>query len=170
MRKIVVVYSSKYGSTKQYAKWIAEEKGADLIQLNKAKIEILLKYDIIVFGGGVYANQLKFKKFIIKNYNVLKDKKVIIFAVGSSPVTDEAIEKIKKANFNSLDFNNISFYLLRGAFDFNNLSPEDKLIMNIFMLKLKSMEKLDCLYFLYSSMAFLVLDIILSISDVYGNI
>lgn len=30
MNKIVVVYKSKYGTSKRYAKWIAEETRADL--------------------------------------------------------------------------------------------------------------------------------------------
>ena len=37
MKKTAVIYGSKYGATKQYATWIAEELGADLINYKDAK-------------------------------------------------------------------------------------------------------------------------------------
>ncbi|WP_366936885.1 flavodoxin domain-containing protein [uncultured Clostridium sp.] len=35
MNNTVVVYKSKYGSTKKYAEWIAEELSSDIIENNK---------------------------------------------------------------------------------------------------------------------------------------
>jgi hypothetical protein len=49
-----VVYRSHYGTTKQYAEWIAEELGADLIERRKANAAVLSGYDCVVYGGGLY--------------------------------------------------------------------------------------------------------------------
>lgn len=39
MSNTVVLYQSKYGTTKKYAEWLAEELSCDLIETKKASIE-----------------------------------------------------------------------------------------------------------------------------------
>ena len=52
MTNIAVVYCSRYGSTKQYAQWLAEDLGADLYDVRRVYKEKLETYDTIVFGGA----------------------------------------------------------------------------------------------------------------------
>ena len=56
--KTIVVYRSKYGSTKAYAEWISEALGCEMIEFKEAKIEQLMKYDTIIYGGGLYAEMI----------------------------------------------------------------------------------------------------------------
>ena len=35
MEKVIVVYKSKYGSTKKYAQWLAEDLSCDLVENKK---------------------------------------------------------------------------------------------------------------------------------------
>lgn len=58
MSKIAVVYKSKYGSSKKYAEWIADELKAELFEHSKIKKDDLLKYDTIIYGGGLYAGSI----------------------------------------------------------------------------------------------------------------
>lgn len=74
MNKIAVVYASKYGSTKQYAQWIAEELSADLFESNKIPINELKEFDTIIYGGGLYAGTIKGINLIIKNLELIKNK------------------------------------------------------------------------------------------------
>ncbi|WP_253199588.1 flavodoxin domain-containing protein [Clostridium gasigenes] len=55
MSKSVIVYKSKYGSTKVYAQWIAKKLEADIYEVNEVKVDKLLDYNNIIFGGGLYA-------------------------------------------------------------------------------------------------------------------
>ena len=55
MKKTAVVYGSVYGSTKQYAQWIADALSADLYENKSLDISVLDPYDIIIYGGGLYA-------------------------------------------------------------------------------------------------------------------
>ena len=55
MNKVAVVYRSKSGYTEKYAKWIAKAVGADLLKGEKTKVDDLLNYETIVYGGGLYA-------------------------------------------------------------------------------------------------------------------
>ena len=87
---VAVVYYSKYGTTEQYARWISEETGADLLDARKCKIRDLSGYDTIVYGGGIYAGGIKGIELITKNWSgALEGKKVLVFAVGIT-VEDEA--------------------------------------------------------------------------------
>ena len=42
--KGIILYTSKYGSTKRYAEWLAEETGFDCVEAKKAKIEDVKQY------------------------------------------------------------------------------------------------------------------------------
>lgn len=82
----VVVYKSKYGSTKAYAQWIAEELGCEAVEMKKVKIDNLMKYDKIVYGGGLYAEMIAGIALITKNFDKLADKKIAIFSTGITPL------------------------------------------------------------------------------------
>ena len=71
--KTIVVYKTKYGSTKAYAEWISEELGADVIDVKDADINKLSEYDAIVYGGGLYAEVINGVSIITKNLDKLKD-------------------------------------------------------------------------------------------------
>ena len=63
----IILYQSKYGATKKYAEWLKEETGFECIETKKVKIDALLKYDVIVLGGGVYASGIAGLNFLKKN-------------------------------------------------------------------------------------------------------
>lgn len=82
----IVIYKSKYGSTKQYAKWIAEELGCEAVNAKNIKPQDLLKYDTIVYGGGLYAEVIAGVTLITKNIESLKSKKIAVFSTGITPL------------------------------------------------------------------------------------
>ena len=59
--KTIVIYNSKTGFTKRYAEWIAEETGADCMELsavNKKNLSALPAYEAVVFGGWACAGSI----------------------------------------------------------------------------------------------------------------
>lgn len=110
----IVVYKSKYGSTKQYALWIAEAIGCEAVDAKKIKADYLEKYDNIIYGGGLYAEVISGVNLITKNMDRLKDKKIAVFSTGITPLDcrdyydklvieknfkPEMLDKIKVFNF-----------------------------------------------------------------------
>ena len=110
----IVVYRSKYGSTKKYAEWISKELSCEMIEFKEAKIENLIKYDTIIYGGGLYAEVINGVYLLTKNFDKLKDKKIVVYSTGITPLkyreyydklvieknfTPEMMEKIKVFNF-----------------------------------------------------------------------
>jgi menaquinone-dependent protoporphyrinogen IX oxidase len=139
--KTIVIYKSKTGFVKKYAEWIAEELLADIFEVSKVNINMLTEYDTIIFGGSLYAVGINGVKFITKNINRLKGKKVIVFASGASPAREEAIKEVVNNNFTSDQQKQIKFFYLRGGFNYNKLSPFDKALMILLKWKIKLKKK-----------------------------
>jgi len=142
---IVVVYNSKYGSTRRYAEWIAAATQADLLESSKAGLEDLLRYQAIVYGGSLHAVGIKGVKLITGNFGKLKDKRLIVFCVGASPAQPEAVRKVREHNFTREQQERIGFFFLRGAFNYDKLSAGDKILMGMLKasLKMRKEEDLD---------------------------
>lgn len=133
-KKTVVIYGSKYGSAKKYAEWIAEELAADLVEFTEISADEMAEYETIIFGGALYAVGILGFELIKKNFERIKDKKVIVFSVGASPSRPEAVAHIIKHNFTDEIKAKVTHFHLRGGFDYNKLNFLHKLLM-FFMRK-----------------------------------
>ncbi|CCQ94571.1 conserved hypothetical protein [[Clostridium] ultunense Esp] len=131
MDKIAVVYKSRYGSTKKYAQWIAEDAKADLYECSQMDINKLMEYDTIIYGGGLYASRIAGVSIITKNYNILKDKRIIVFTVGLAGTENKEIfTPIIEKNFPSEELReSIKFFHLRGGIDYKKLGIVHKSMM-----------------------------------------
>lgn len=83
----IVIYKSKYGATKKYAEWIAEALSCEMVEAKNVKAADLLKYDTIIYGGGLYAEVINGVTLITKNFDMLKDKKLIVFTTAITPLS-----------------------------------------------------------------------------------
>lgn len=141
--KIAVVYRSKSGYTRKYAVWLAEDLNCDLLEADKTSISDLLNYQTIIYGGGLYAIHVNGFKLITSNYEKLKDKNILVFAVGSSPSREESVQEIRKANIPEALTDKIKLFYLRGGFDYSKLNHMNKFLMNLLKTKLKSIKDPD---------------------------
>lgn len=125
MSKGVILYQSKYGSTKKYADWLSEKTGYDCIETKKARVNDLKDYDVIILGGGVYASGILGFQFLKKNIAALKDKKIAVFAVGASPYDEKAIMQSRELNFKD-ELSKIPLFYCRGAWNEDKMSFGDR--------------------------------------------
>ena len=132
----VVIYKSKYGSTKQYAGWIAEELGADLKNADDVKLQDLLPYDTIIYGAGVYIGCIAGIALISDNYEQLKDKKIIVFTVALTDLADKKkYEDLLTKNYSWKMMDTIQTFHLRGALDYKKIGIGNKLMMKRLKIK-----------------------------------
>ena len=121
----IVIYKTKYGSTKQYAKWIAEDLGCDAVDAKNVKVDDLLCYDTIIYGGGLYAEIINGVSLITRNIDKLGDKKIIVYTTGITPrdvrayYDGEVIEK----NFKKGVPENIKIFNFEGKMIQKELTP-----------------------------------------------
>ncbi|MCL1913279.1 MAG: flavodoxin domain-containing protein [Eubacteriaceae bacterium] len=124
---ILVVYKSKYGSTKKYAEWISQELEADLVEAKTATPGMLKKYDIVIYGGGLYAGGISGVKLVTKN----PCQNLIIFTVGLGDPKTSDYSEILKLNFTPEFQENLKLFHLRGDIDYSKLSLLHKMMMAV---------------------------------------
>ena len=123
--KGIILYSSRYGSTKRYAGLLAEETGFDCLETKKASIDDVCQYDTVILGGNVYASGIAGLSFLKKHIARLQGKKVIVFCVGASPYEEKAFQQIVAHNLKD-SLAGLPCFYCRGAWDFERMSLVDK--------------------------------------------
>lgn len=135
--KSAVIYKSHYGATETYAKWLAEDLGADLLQADRVKPADLQQYDTIVYGGGLYAGGVNGIALLVKNIESIKDKVIYLFTVGAADVNDpENVKGICSALEQKLPpalLQNAHIYHLRGGMCCSKMSFIHRTMMNMMM-------------------------------------
>lgn len=136
MKKTVVVFDSKYGATKKYAQWIAEELACDVIERKNVRSRDLQQYETIVFGGGLYAEHVRGIDFLKKNSELLKNKKLVLFTCGlADPKDKKSMDEIKQSIEKTLtpQTQTMKLFHLRGAIDYAKLTIGHKMMMYLFL-------------------------------------
>ena len=121
---IIVLYKSEYGFTKKYAEWIAEELTCGCAEVSSFDFDT--DYKTIIFGGGLYAGKINGIKTLIRNYDKIKDKKLIVFTVGVADVDDtENVKNIVSSARKQIPeemFSKIKLFHFRGGMNYKKMS------------------------------------------------
>lgn len=143
--KTLIIYTSKTGFAEKYARWILQEVDASIIIGKQADISMIKGYDTIIYIGGVYVGKINGVSKITKNYKDLKDKKIIIVAVGAMGISENAKGEILKNNLPEDMQKSVDFFLLRGGLDYSKMGKLNRFAMNLLVkiLKRKGEESLS---------------------------
>ena len=141
--KGIILYTSKYGATKRYAEWIAEETGFDCIETKKAKIDEVKQYDTIIFGGGIYASGIAGLSFLKKNIGQLQGKKIIVFCDGASPYDEKAFQQIVSHNLKD-SLSGLPCFYCRGGWDMDAMSLIDRNLCKMLQKAVAKKNPEDC--------------------------
>lgn len=139
-KKVLVVYSSKRGSTRQYAEWIAEDLGeictCDLTDFAGINEYNLQEYDFIVYGGWIRGSGIvdfdNFRKIIKRDMSLLD--RMIVFGVGVANETPENYMQVWSLNLGKIDPRNVhraTLYILAGAYDPEKITGMDNMLMKV---------------------------------------
>jgi menaquinone-dependent protoporphyrinogen IX oxidase len=130
LNKFIVLYKSKYGAAKRYALWLAEALGCPAIETKQAKISDVEQFDTIILGGGIYAGGIAGISFLKKNYERLKNKSLLVYAVGASPFSEDGVAQLRNRHFRG-DLQKIPLFYLRGAWNETKMSWSDRTLCAI---------------------------------------
>ena len=148
--KTIVIYTSKYGSAKQYAEWIAEALSCEAKEAKTVKRAELDDYDTIIYGGGVHAGGIEgwdsFRKnlkkyldmpyfnaidkegnFVEANYHPLKN--VCCFAVGINVQNFNGRAELRNVNFDKKYLKPVTCFYLDGRYRPEEIKGADGLLM-----------------------------------------
>lgn len=116
-KKIAVIYQSHYGTTKKYAEWIAEELEVELVKRKDAHPSLLGKYDLVIYGGGLYAGGILGVDLVAKN----PCKSLVLFTVGLADPTVTDYSAILNKSFPQGFLQKTKLFHLRGGIDYGKL-------------------------------------------------
>ncbi len=123
-KKAIVIYTSKRGSTKQYAEWIAEDLGCEAVAFSDPRMK-----EINLRGSGI----VDFDKF----GKLLDDElmqKLIVFGVGMADETADNYAQVWGYSIGKLDPKNENrsiLYILGGKYDPASVQGMDKFLMKV---------------------------------------
>jgi len=132
VKKIAVIYKSKHGTTKRYAEWIAEELEAQLFEASNIRPSQLMSYDVVIYGGGLYAGGIIGVKLVTEN----ACKSLVVFTVGLANPDSTDYSGILQKNFTQELLQKIKVFHLRGGIDYKKLGLVHKAMMAL-LVKLK---------------------------------
>jgi hypothetical protein len=96
--KTAIAYKSFLGTTRQYAMWLHESVESDVFKANDTNLSRMAEYDLIVLCSGTYMGWIRMASYLKRNWEVLRNKKVILLVTGIAPPEDpesrKAFEKI----------------------------------------------------------------------------
>ena len=132
-KKIVVIYKSKYGSSKRYAGWIALKLDADLYEIDDIHPKALNDYDTIIYGSGIYSGCMNSLKFIYRNFERIKDKEIIIFGVGLKS-NNNMVDVLEK-HLSEEMISKVKMFSFVGGINHDTISKYDKFLLYIYKYK-----------------------------------
>lgn len=129
--KGIVVYESKYGSTKAYAEEIGRETGFDVLTPKQVKKHQLEDSEVVVLGSWIFAGKPVIKKWITKKWAVLKDKKLLLFTTSGAEKDDPELMKAYEANMEPEYRDRLNYFPMGGRFAMDQLTGLDRFFMNL---------------------------------------
>ncbi|MCL2093278.1 MAG: flavodoxin domain-containing protein [Treponema sp.] len=134
MSKTLVIYYSKYGTTKLYAQWIAAELQADLLPLQRVSQRKLSSYGTIVLGSAIYGGTIKGTETLFKNQKEAAKKHLVLFTCGIADVSDpssmEEVNTMVKEKIPPSLVSQVPIYNFQGGINYKKLSFVHKLMMD----------------------------------------
>ena len=129
--KILIIYQSKYGSTKQYAEWIQQNTGGDLINIENGDKPDLASYDTIIIGSSVRIGNIVIAPFIRDHWSVMKGKNVILFTTSGTPPRHPKLQSIYEKSLPEEIRKEIKYFPLHGRISVEDLTLFDQFLMAV---------------------------------------
>ncbi|MBC1954991.1 flavodoxin domain-containing protein [Listeria welshimeri] len=141
----IIIYSSQYGTSKQYATEISNKKTIPMYSVESIP-ESMLKADEIIYVGSIYMGKvLGFDKFS-KQYNALSSKLIVVSTGMYNPKRKTNMDNIElavKANLQKTNFLLKDIFYLKGKLDTQHLRFKHKILINTLYKSAKRKKECD---------------------------
>ena len=129
---VLVTYKSKTEFTKWYAEIIAKGLEADLAEFSEVTAEKMSGYDVIVYGGGLYAGRVNGFKKAKEMFATSTAKKLVVFATGATPnVVTDKVDEVWQTNLTEEERATIPHFYMQSGLCYEKMSFADKTIMKM---------------------------------------
>lgn len=127
--KGAIFFSSKYGSTAQYANWIGEATGLQVFDVKNAGGDPS-KYDFLILGSPIIYYKLSIRKWVTRHLANLESKPIIFFSVSGAPAGEKLDGWIAESLPESF-IKHMQHVALRGRQNPEELTWYDRMMLKI---------------------------------------
>lgn len=135
----IILYGSKYGTTRRYAEELARRTGIPAVDFHSA--QDASAYQTVIYIGALYAGGVEGLSKVARHTPDDGRRRWIIVTVGlSDPAEPSTMRDIESALRHQLPagvYGHAAFYHLRGGIDYDALSPSHRVMMKLMYLSLK---------------------------------
>lgn len=149
-QKILVMYKSVTGFTREYAEWIAgsleKENECALMELKDAAAREISGFDTVIFGGRMHAGTVDGFKKAKELFENSRSPRFIVFATGAMPNSEEGmIAEMWSNNLSEEELSRIPHFYMQGGLRYEKMPFQEKMMMKAFagVMKMKVKKKKD---------------------------
>lgn len=136
--RMLVIYKSVTGFTKQYAEWIAEELDCAAMELKDVSAETISGYETVIFGGRFHAGAVDGLKKVKGLFAAGPAAKLVVFATGATLNTaEDMIEEAWRNNFTPDELERIPHFYMQSGLRYEKMPLGDRLMMKVFAAMVK---------------------------------
>ncbi len=128
----IILYYSKTGFTKRYARWICEALSCECVPFEQRGQIDFSKYDTVIFGSWVHAGRIQKFGWLKKQLPAWTDKKITAFAVGAMPPDSPVTLDLPKNNLTPQEQGRVKLFYFPGGINYDKMSFFSKRIMKLF--------------------------------------
>jgi len=129
--RVLILYQSTYGSTKQYADWIHREIPSVMVDLEACPTTDFGPYDVIVFGSPVRTGRIVVAPFIASSWSAIGGKSVVLFTVSGTPPDHPVLRALYKVSLPADIRKDIRHFPLHGRMVHRTLSARDRALVSV---------------------------------------
>ena len=127
--KTLILYTSHCGHTKRYANSLKVRVLADeILEAKSISYKQIKNYDTIVYMGPLKNNVIEGLHKLMKFFDKIKDKNILIAACGLSCIRPDDYQKKLIITSNDLDDKHVRLYMLPGGMDLSLMHPIKRFI------------------------------------------
>lgn len=142
--KTIIIYTSQTGFTKKYADWIAQDTAGELMTLKEAEKKpesFFSSFDTIIYGGWIMAGTIQKSKWFTNRIEKWKSKKLVLFGVGASPVSDQKeIEEMFQNVLTAEQLEYVQTFYFQGGVNYDHMPLSSKLLLKTLVSSLRKKE------------------------------
>lgn len=130
--KTIIIFASKYGSTRLYSNWLCQETGYPVVWYKDFDTSDFKKFDRVVIGSSVHMGKLDISNWMSRNWKHMIDKEVILFSVnGTPPDHTQELQSILDYSLRKEIQDKITYFPLQGRLVYSQLNLWHKLLIKM---------------------------------------
>ena len=118
--KAAIIYTGKFGSTRQYANWLGEAAGLPVFNLRENPPEPW-NYDLLILGTSIILGKPTIAPWMKKNWPMLWGRKLLLYSVSGTAPGHPDLHTWMQRHLGKEILSQVEYVPLRGRLDLDEM-------------------------------------------------